>query len=62
MKCRRLNQPGIDAANFPAQTRPPMPSLTLKPTHKAVAACYDSLAQFARLRHFARRIQNGDVK
>ena len=26
-----------------------MPSLTLKPTHKAVAAYYDSLAKFARL-------------
>jgi hypothetical protein len=42
-------QPDIDAANFPAQTHAHMPSLTLKPTHKAVTACYDSLAKFAAL-------------
>ena len=28
---------------------PPMPSLSLKPTHKAVIAYYDSLAKFANL-------------
>jgi len=27
----------------------PMPSLSLKPTHKAVTAYYDSLAKFAKL-------------
>jgi hypothetical protein len=49
VKTTWINQPAIDAASLPAQTRPHMPRLTLKPTHKAVSAYYDSLAKLARL-------------
>lgn len=37
----------LTLANFP-RTLPVMPSLTLKPTHQAVSAGYDSPAKFAK--------------